>query len=285
MSIPATNTFAGTVDLRITSEAAAGTVYGDSFIFALAPFQAQTGWVTDDDSIEEYGRIELAALEVAMTSAAANAKTATLLKKLAWPRAKPPDEFANLGSDLIVASAGGQDKLTLTAHGYVHTLANKYTLTTGTAAASAQVTAMINGAEFVAPGSISSNLISNMIDTRAPIKQWQALMDIIQAGDASGNRWVGGVAGQRYFDYGLADGLVAYHYRGGRFYNAAGGELEPWFAEPGHLLYLDDMPTGPTQISGSTEDDPHVVFVSEVEMGPPTAEYPNGTLLMRHEAV
>jgi hypothetical protein len=74
---------------------------------------------------------------------------------------------------------------------------------------------------------------------------------------------------------------------GGKFYNAAGGELEPWFAEPGHLLYLDDAPVGPGQgqISSNPEDDPHVVFVSEVEMGPPTDEYPQGTLTMRHEAL
>ena len=133
-------------------------------------------------------------------------------------------------------------------------------------------------------GSISSNALSYLIDTRGPIKHWQALMDITNAGDASGNRWVCGVMNGRLFNYSLADNVIAYHYRGGKFYHSAGGELEPWFADPGHLLYLDDAPVGPGQISGNLEDDPHIVYVSEVEMGPPTDQYPNGTLTMRHDS-
>lgn len=285
MMIPSTSTYAGTVDLRITSESSAGVIYADSFVFSTSPFQAQTGWTTDLNSITEYGRMELATLEVAMSSAAANAKAATLLKKLAWPKALPPNEFTTIGAELTADTDTSRDKLSLTLHGYVHTLQNLYTLQTGTAAASAHVSAIINEAEFVEPGSINTNAVSYMIDTRGPMRAWQTLMDITQAGDASGNRWVCGVGAQRLFDYGLADGLVAYRYRGGRFYNSAGGELEPWFAEPGHLLYLDGIPVGPTQISGNAEDDPHVVFVSEVEMGPPTDQYPDGTLLMRHEVI
>lgn len=282
MTIPATNTYAGLVDLRITSEGAAGTCYGDTFYFGIAPFQAQTGWVTDANSMTEYGRMELASLEVAMSSAAANAKAATIVKKQAWPKSLPPDEFTLVGNELISETG---DKLELTVHGYVHTLGNKYSLTTGTGAASTQVTNIItNEAEFVLPGSINSNTLSNLIDTRGPIKHWQVLMDIANAGDASGNRWVCGVSNDRRFDYGLADNVIAYHYRGGKFYHSAGGELEPWFAEPAHLLYLDDAPVGPGQISGVLEDDPHIVFVSEVEMGPPTDQYPQGTLTMRHEA-
>lgn len=282
MSIPATNTYAGTADLRITSEGTAGTIYGDSFSFNIAPYQAQTGWAEDTLSMTEYGRLELATLEVAMSSAAANAKAATMLKKLAWPKVLPPNEFGIASVDTLGEQS---DKLSLTFHGYVHTLANKYVLSVGTLGMGAHVSLIIDEAEFVELGSISSNPVSYFIDNRGPIKHWQALMDIINAGDASGRRWVGGVSNNRLFDYGLADNRIAYHYRGGRFYHSAGGELEPWFAEPGHLLYLDDAPIGPGQISGNLEDDPHLVFVSEVEMGPPTDDSPMGTLSMRHEAL
>src|SRR5512139_859445 len=281
MTIPVTNTYAGTCDLRITSEGGAGVIFGDTFYFGIAPYQAQTGWVTDDDSIAEFGRMELASLEIAMSSAAANAKAATIVKKQAWPKSLPPSEFTLIDNEMLGET---KDKLEITFHGYAHTLANKYSLTTGTGAASAHVSAIINEAEFVLPGSITSNTLSYMIDTRAPIKHWQILMDIANAGDASGNRWVCGVYNDRRFGYGLADNIVAYRYRGGKFYHSAGGELEPWFAEPGHLLYLDDAPIGPGQITGNLEDDPHIVFVSEVEMGPPTDKYPMGTLTMRHES-
>jgi hypothetical protein len=279
MTIPASNTFAGTVDLRVTSEDT-GVIYCDTFAFQLGAVAAQTGWRIDSDSMTEHGRLETVLLEASMTSAAANAKAATTLKKQAWIKSLPPNEFTLIGADLLGET---HDKLSMTVHGYVHTLANKYSLTTGTAAASNHVSAVIGEAEFVTTGGITSNTMQYQIDNRGPIKHWQILMDIIKAGDASGNRWVGGVYGGRMFDYGLADGLIAYRYRGGKFYNAAGGEMEPWFAEPGHLLYLDDAPLGPGQISGNDEDDPHIVFVSEVEMGPPTDQYPQGTLTMKHE--
>lgn len=281
MNIPASNTYAGTVDLIITSEASSGIIYGDSFVFCTSPTQAQSKWFIDANSISEYGRMELAVLDVAMTNAAANAKATTTKNKLAWPKALPPNEFTLIGNEMLDTS---KDKLALTVHGYVHTLANKYSLTTGTAAASAHVAAIItNEAEFLLPGSINSNTLSYQIDDRAPIKHWQIVSDITHAGDAVGNRWVCGVYAGKYFDYRQADNDVAYRYRGGKFYNASGGELEPWFAEPGHLLYLDDLPVGPTQISGFTEDDPHNLFIAEVEMGPPTDAYPQGTLTFRHE--
>lgn len=278
--IPSSSSYVGTADLRITSEGASGTVYADSFSMTIAPYSAQTGWTADTSSASVYGRIENALLEAAMTSAAANAKAATTLKKLSWPRTRPPDEFTLVGADLLGES---KDKLTLTVSGYVHTLANKYSLTTGTAEAGAHVAALIAEAEFVAAGGINSNTLSYQIDDRSPIRHWQILSDIIRSGDASGNRWIGGVMAGRYFDYRMADGLIAYRYRKGRFYLPSGGEQEPWFAEPGHLLYLDDAPVGPGQISGNVEDDPHYVYVSEVEMGPASNEYPMGTLTMKHE--
>jgi len=284
MVIPATNTYAGLVDLRITSEASPGTIYGDSFTFQIAPYQAQTGWAVNLDSIAEYGRMETALLEVAMTSAAANAKVATELAKRAWAKTLPPSEFTLLTPAAVDPQ---KDKLTLTLHGYAHTIGNKYSLTTGTAAASAHVNSILGECEFVSAGSITSNTLSFQIDNRAPIRHFQILLDIIKAGDAAGNRWVGGVYADRRFNYGLADNVIAYRYRGGKVWNAAGGEMEPWFAEPGHLLYLDDAPIGPGQggISSNPEDNPHVVFVSEVEMGPPSNDFPMGTLTMRHEAL
>jgi hypothetical protein len=216
MVIPATNTYAGTVDLRITSEASAGTIYGDSFTFQIAPYQAQTGWAINADSIAEFGRMETALLEVAMTSAAANAKVATELKKRAWAKTLPPSEFS------VARAESQEDKLTLTLHGYAHTIGNKYSLTVGTAAASAHVNSILAECEFVSAGSVTSNTLSFQIDNRAPIRHFQILLDIIKAGDASGNRWVGGVYGGRMFDYGLADNVIAYRYgrqilqRGGR---------------------------------------------------------------------
>ncbi len=38
----------------------------------------------------------------------------------------------------------------------------------------------------------------------------------------------------------------------------------PWLARPG-MVYLDDMPVGPGSLSANAADDPHVMFVEEME--------------------
>jgi hypothetical protein len=285
-TIPAANTYAGTVDFRITSEAAlhgTGSIYGDGAYFELAPVRAETNWKTDADSIAMYGRMENVLLDVAEVWSQAAAHATTSMKKSAWPRLVGQNEFATVDPQTLGSTP---NKLSLLLHGYVHTLANKYVQTTQPAlgqAADTQVRSVISEAEFVTAGGININTVTFQIDNRAPIRHWQVLSDIIAMGDAAGNRWIGGVGAGRLFHYQQADGLVWYHYRGGKYYNSAGGELEPWFAKPSHLLYLDDSPVGPTQISGNVEDDPHVQYVAEVEMGPATEDFPNGTLIMRHE--
>ena len=261
-NISNTNAYAGTVGVEIFATAAGSEIYADGCVFQQSPYKTETGWKEDTDSQADYGQVEEALLRAALTDAAANAEALTELNKRAWPRTLPPDSVT------VEEAVSKEDELSILFNGYSRTLANRYARQLGTQPASTHVTNLIGESEFVTAGIIQSNTMSYKIDERAPLWAWQVLRDIIITGDASGNRWVGGVVADRKFNYQQADTTLAYHYRSGRLYNAAGGEVEPWFALPG-LVQLDDAPIGPTQITGDIADDPRVVFIEEVEFAAP----------------
>lgn len=261
-NISNTNLYAGTVGVEIFATAAGSEIYADGCVFQQSPYKTETGWKEDTDSMTEFGQVEEVLLRAALTDAAANAEALTELGKRAWPRTLPPDSVT------VAEAESEEDELSILFHGYSHTLPNRYARQLGTNTASAHVTNLIAASEFVTAGIIQTNAMSYKIDERAPMRAWQVLRDIIATGDASGNRWVGGVYADRKFNYQQADTTLAYHYRGGRLYNVAGGEVEPWFALPG-LVQLDDAPIGPTQITGDIADDPRVVFIEEVEFAAP----------------
>ncbi len=255
-TISDTNTFAGTVGVRLYHTTAAGEIYGDGAVFQEGPQRAETSWYHDTASQDEYGRIEDVLLEGGMSDAAANAKAQTELAKRAWPRTLPPRQSRE--------GAALADGLELTVYGYAFTLRNRYTERTGTDAASDHVTNVVTDSEFVSTGVIETNSLDFKIDERGPLRVWEILREIALAGDASGNRWVCGVTGRRVFDYQAAETVLAYHYRGGQLLNPASGLMEPWFALPG-LARIDEMPVGPGDISGDEADDPRVIYLEEVE--------------------
>jgi hypothetical protein len=280
--IQSNNTYAGAVNVEVKSLSVAGTCYGDSFILQRESIpESETGWFTDTASITEFGRYEQAARLVGMTSAAANAVAQADLKEQAWPKTRRPSDLTSFDFEVT----GKKTALALLLHGYAHTLGNKYCLAVGTSATcSEQVVTILSEAEFVSRGTIGTNSTLYRIDDGAPIRHWQALKDIAAAGDGTSARWVCGVYAERRFDYEAAPTDIRYHFRRGRYYAGSGNvPLEPWFAQAGVYLYIDDAPVGPGQISGHFSDDPRIEFVSEVEMGPPTAEQPLGTLTMRSE--
>ena len=261
-SISNSNTYAGTVGVEIFATAAGSEIYADGCVFQQSPYRTETGYKEDTDSQSEYGLIEEALLRAALSDTAANNEALTELNKRAWPRTLPPDSVT------VREAISEQDRLQLLVHGYSHTLPNRYARRFGAANANTHVTNLITDSEFITAGIVETNAMSYKIDERAPLRVWQVLRDILLSGDVSGNRWVGGVYAGRKFDYRQADTIIAYHYRGGKLYNAAGGEIEPWFVLPG-LVRLDDAPIGPSQVSGDTADDPRVVFIEEVEFAAP----------------
>ena len=257
-SVPEDNTYAGTIGVRIYCTDATGEIYADNARFQTSPNKAETSWSEDTASQVEFGVIEQALLLGGMSDESANGQVQTALTERAWPRTVPPGQLA------VIDPEPNKDRLELTFLGYGWTLRNRYTTLTGTDAASTQVSAMISASEFLSAGIVESNTMDYQIDDRAPLNGWEIVRDATLAGDASGNLWQCGGYANRTFDYRMMDSSYNAHYQHGRLINLAGGELEPWFAQPG-LIYLDDMPMGPGQISGYTRHDPHVISIDEIE--------------------
>lgn len=293
-SISDTNTYAGTIGVRLYCTTVTGEIYADGAAFRETAVQARTSWLANTQAQSDFGTLELALLQGAMSDAAANAHAATALAQLAWPRTIPPELFmpemlageagmryveggaaASLGKHGELALANPSvisdpmrmegAALSIVVAGYAFSLRNKYTSRGGTTqAASTHVSNLIGDSEFVTAGSIATNSFQYQVDDRAPLRVWEVLRDIAIAGDASGNRWTAGVYGNRVFNYAQAGTKPDYHLRGGELITGSGGPSDPWLALPG-LVYMDDMPAGPGGLSGNSSDDPHVVFVEEVE--------------------
>lgn len=255
------NAYAGNTYVRITASATGAEIYADAAVYQLAPQRAETEWETDDDSADEWGRIEDVLLEAGMTDSAATAKVAKEVKERAWPRSVPPDRYR-------IGPTEEKDGLKIIFWGYVMTLNWRYLLAGGTDTTTAHVTSLVGESEFVTAGVVETNALSFQVEEDEPLLIWDALEEIVEAGDGSGNRWMGGVYADRLFNYEAAPTTVEYHYRGGQLLAAHGGPIEPWFMLPG-LVRLDDAPVGPGEITGREADDPRNVFAEEIKYTAP----------------
>jgi hypothetical protein len=253
--------YAGNIYVRITCDGA-GEMYADAATLQRSPYRVETGWSTDDDAIDEWGRMEDILLEAGMTDASATAKAVKEANERAWPRSLPPDQYE-------IDVGPKEDGLSILFAGYAWTLNYLHLLAGGTDMASDHVTALIGETEFVTAGVVEANTLEFQVEEAEPVRIWDMLEEIIDAGDGSGNRWIGGVYADRKFDYGPAPTTLSYHYRGGQLLAVHGGPIEPWLALPG-LARLDDAPVGPGEITGNIADDPRNIFIEEI-----TFEAPN----------
>jgi hypothetical protein len=258
LTIPDTNTYAGTVRFLITSEASIGTIYGDGAVMQSAPERAETNWKSDLASISEYGTLEKVLLKAGMSDAAANADVSTVLADSAWARTVPPNEYA-------IGSTQASDKLSLSLFGYAFTLKWRYSTTTGTGAMSTLINSMIaQQSDYLSVGIVDSNTTDYYIDDRAPLSLWTVASQIALAGDASGNRWQMGVGNGRKLNYSQVTTDLSYRMRRGLLFNPGGGVYEAWLAQPG-WAFLEDAPQTPGSITTNPTDDPRYVYLEEIE--------------------
>ncbi len=261
VSIPATNTYAGTVTVRITSEASAGIINVDAVVFQAGPCQAQTTWYLDSTSIAVHGRKEEVLLRGGKSVADANAECQTLLLDRAWPNPMPPSNSQTW------LKQTREDTLRLTFAGYWAMLNWIYTTLHGTRTCSAWVSALAAlQSTYVAEGIIDTNGTDFFIDDRGPLKVGDLLREIAEAGDSNGAKYAVGVDGKK-LNYELVPPELSYYRQNGKLYSVATGEIEPWLARPGWALWLD-MPVGPGTLTSNPQHDPRWVYLEEVEMLP-----------------
>jgi len=275
ITLNAVDSFNGNVTIKVQNGidlaggASDGTVYGDAAVFVRVAGAADTGWITDEGSISEFGRLEEVIVEGALSAEAANAKTATILKRKAWPRLLAPDRLGGETTDSI--------SLTVMCYGYVFTLPWAINTATAESTASSIVTTLTSGRDYVASSQVDTNAMVYAPDNRYPLTVWQVLKTLVNSGDASGNLWALGMYADRSLIYNQFSSAIAYSYRGNRLYNLAGGEMEAWLTLPGWAI-LDDAPLVPYQTSDAM-DDPRRIIIEEVEFVAPDLLYLRSEIL------
>jgi hypothetical protein len=271
ISIPDTNGYAGTVYVRVTSEAAAGTINLDALVFQAGPVRAETGWAWDVESITFFGRKEEILLRAGKSNADANAECASELLKRAWPQPTPPTK-TKLGGTIQ------DDVLRITVSGYWAMLNWLYTTLHGTQTCAEWVAALAAlQSTFVSVGVVEANATDFYIDDRAPLRVGDVLRDVAAAGATGGAKWMIGVGADRQLNYEAVPAELTYLLRHGRLCSRSGDEIEPALVRPGWMLW-EDMPIGPGWISTAVQHDPRWVYLEEVELLPPSKSDPNGSV-------
>lgn len=287
ISIPNSNTYNGTITVRITSEGTAGEIWADDIVVQRQSVAATTGWQSDLDAISMLGRKEDILLEASMSDEAAQAKVASQIHERAWPQTSSPPQYQTR-----MDVPQGVDKLSITFTGYWAMLNWLYNRITGTAAISDHIKAIlnniyVNGVAYdgisgsfvsVLAGTIDTNTLSYTIDTNTPYRDGDVLREMAMAGQANGlQRWSLGVYEDRLLNYNTLPPTPQYILQGNQVRYIGGGNVEPWFVRPGWVIN-EDMPLG-AFASQYVEHDPRWEFIEEVEMKS------DGTLTMNKEGL
>lgn len=278
LKIADTNTYAGNVNLLITSEASVGIVNVDGCVFQESPYAAETGWVTDDEAIELFGRHEEILSRQSMSLDDANGECESRVLAAAWPLATPPRS----GQTIVQP---GADSITLTVAGYWAALNWIYSPLAGTRSKSAWVQALCAlQADFVTAGNLEENLTDFVVDDSSGQQRVGDLLKALAAGGESGGaKWALGVGAGRELNYASVAEELSYIRQNGRLYSVTGDEIDAPLAGPGWALWAD-LPVGPGWLTNHAQHDPRWTYLEEVELLPPTEEYPEGSVAFNLDA-
>jgi len=231
-----------------------------------AGVQASTGWAENTDSSDEYGEIQYIDTISEAVAAAATALRDTRLADFAFPRSRMVGGLEFGGQPREWAA----DNLQITVAGYVATMNWRYRESSIAAtAASTAIADLVDDSEFVLAGVIDTNSMNVDMDCTTPQRLWDAIEDIISQGDASGNRWVGGVYQDRKFNYNQAATEVEYYIRNGILMDRGGSRVIPSLLKPDFIVRNVNAPSGGTPIGGNMWDDPRNAWITEVEFVAP----------------
>jgi hypothetical protein len=235
-----------------------------SYTDAATSVAAATGWSENTDSSDVYG--ESCFIDVVgdnYDSTMADALRDRRITENAHPRTRS-------SRDLEKRSGSGlrtPPELRVYCAGYVFSMNRRYRESdTAAAALSTQVSALVGESEFVTTGFIETNADTAVISgSEVPFRLWDGIEDLIQMGDSSGNRWVGGVYNGRKFTYKQAETLVTHRWINGELMDIAGTPIIPSLLKPDTIVDIRDAPIGIVPPGGNVWDGPRRIYVEEVE--------------------
>jgi hypothetical protein len=231
-------------------------------IYRDAGEQAATAWSEVAGSSDVYGQMDYIDTISEATSAEATGLRDTRLADYAYPRSR-----MMAGLEFGGEKRQTPDSLVVTLAGPVFTMNWLMRETDiAAAAASSAISTLVGAAEFVTGGIINTNAMTVDADCTTPQRLWDLAEKIILAGDASGNRWVGGVYADRQFDYGQAATAIGFEKHGDILRRRhASLDVLPSSMVADFIIFNANAPVDETPIGGSVLDDPRTAWVEEVE--------------------
>jgi hypothetical protein len=137
---------------------------------------------------------------------------------------------------------------------------------TAAANVSAQISTLVGESEFVTAGYIGVNTLSVPISgAEIAFRLWDGISQMIEMGDGSGNRWVGGCYAGRKFRYQQAETTITHRWVQGRLLDLASTPIRPTMIRPDIIVALKDVPFGVLPPGGSAWDNPRNVYIEEAE--------------------
>lgn len=223
-------------------------------------------------SSDLYGEMNLIDVVGEMTDAAALANRDRQLSEHAYPNPIPTG-----GLNFDPDTAARANELHVIVAGFVFTMNWRYFESdVQPLAISTQLGTLVDGttdaAEFVSAGNIETNTTTApMSCSEIPMRLWDLAEELIQVGDTTGDRWVGGVYGGREFRYEAAETNVTHFWRNGRLVDRAGYQIRPTLIKPDIIVRIEPSPFGVTPPSGNVWDNPKLVYIREVEFIAPSS--------------
>ncbi len=190
---------------------------------------------------------------------AATARRDRLLTENAFPRSRP---VGGLGSDVQGTT---DNSLRVMCAGYVFSVNRRFRVTdTAPANISAQISTLVGESEFVTAGRIGTNTLQVPISTEGiPTRLWDLIEEMVDMGDDTGDRWVGGVYAGREFHYKAAETAARYRYSRGRLLDGFGSPIPPPLIRPDIIVRIENSPTAIAAPSGTDLD--KYAYIEEVE--------------------
>lgn len=216
-----------------------------------------TGWYTNQASINRYLRRELILTVDRATLAQAQAEAQSVLVESseAWPQRK------QFGDNL-------EDGLRVTVVGDVFTANNRYVSVTSpgtTAAVSAHISSILStDCDLLSATAVATNSVVIYTGYLMPIRAWDKIIELTEMGDGT-RPYTISVGSRGQVSYGPASNIPKYLWRGKkRGFGYTGGSADPWAARPG-VLRDETTPPGspmPGSFLLSRQDE----WLAEVEM-------------------
>lgn len=191
------------------------------------------------------------------------------LLEFAFPQSVPAGGLVSASQQAVRRP----DQLVVRCGGYILSMNRRYqTADIAAASLSTQLGVLVGNSEFVTAGDIETNALSVPITVAStPQRLWDIAKELILMGDASGDRYAGGVYAGRLFDYEAAQTTASHYWQNGQLLDKGRAPVTPSAILPNMVVQLSAILPGELPPGGNVWDSPRNLWVEEVEFAAPNS--------------